>query len=343
MTVKKPFLLDSPDTIEGVGSARMAAMESAGIDTIADMFVAGAHKIHKICDGAGARQVGDWFCAAAIRQVKGITPDLAEAFVNKGVRSVRQLADAGLKTLEDAVEEAVGNHQMSAAPSVYKLAELQREAWKVRDCGMLAGKVLDASGEPIAGAIVDVGRYEMETGADGRYAFDRLSEGEVDIQIYLPGSERPMKGRSKPIAGGKLTAPVVHAFSDPPDDAFSVPVLHEMDGHRIVHTTNTISRMVYLPLDQFRSGTYFLVREISSGGTARLLSLYKVRKDRFIIIERAKVDAADLPPGSTVGSVLSYENGMLASTQHTPSDIAAMKTAKWRASLETTTRHIINV
>jgi len=107
--IKAPsFLLSSPETIEGVGAARGAALAAAGIKTIAEFFRAGPRKVHALCPNATAREVGEWICQATLYRVKGVTPDLAEALVKAGIRSVGRLASAELADVEAAAAALVG-------------------------------------------------------------------------------------------------------------------------------------------------------------------------------------------------------------------------------------------
>jgi Domain of unknown function (DUF4332) len=163
ITMNASFLLSSPAVIEGIGPARADALKASGIETIAEMFAAGARRVHQMLPRTGPRQVGSWFVAAQLLRVDDMTPNLAEALVDAGIRSVPQLAEAGLRTVELAVDRALNDGKLQEKPSLYNLAGLQRDAWRVRERGMLAGRILTPDGNPIAGAEVRAGRYETVT------------------------------------------------------------------------------------------------------------------------------------------------------------------------------------
>src|SRR5215471_4579811 len=175
------FLLKSPDVIEGIGPERVRKLKDAGIETIADMFAARAPRVLRLLGNIGPPQVGNWFCAAALMRVEGVTPDIAEVLVDQGIRTVSKLADVGLQTLENALKTGVDAGKISAAPSIYKLADIQRDAWRAGDRGMVAGRILDDQQAPISGAHVQVGSFEMDTNGAGRYAFDSIPQGQVNI------------------------------------------------------------------------------------------------------------------------------------------------------------------
>src|SRR5258707_1128326 len=124
---EQSFLLKSPEILEGIGPERAQILKDSEIYTIADMFAARAPRVHTLLGNVGARQVGNWFCAAMLLRVEGITPSLAEVLVDAGIRSVSKVADAGLQTLERAIKAGVDAGKIPALPSLYKLADIQRE------------------------------------------------------------------------------------------------------------------------------------------------------------------------------------------------------------------------
>jgi len=336
------FLLQPPSMIEGIGPQRAQALAAEGIETIAEMFVARASRVTSILGNVSPPQVGSWFCAAMLFRVEDVTPDIAEAFVDAGVRSVPQLADAGLRTLERAIEAAQDAGKLHDNVSLYKLAELQRNAWRARDRGMLVGRVVDKDGAPLAGTNVNIGRYNMTVDTLGRYAFDSVPEGEVAARVELPGRDRVHHFLPQTIHHGKLTGPVLHTIDDPPANPLPPLTLDEFDGDLFVHTARYRNRQVTLPLDQFREGNHFLVRSIDPGGDVKLLSLYKKRLNDVTLIERAKVPAGVVPAGVEVGSVLLLEAGTLKATSLTSADVADLKYQRWQAASPTHTRNVIN-
>ena len=337
---EQSFLLESPEAIEGIGPERVKKLKDGRIDTIADMFAARAPRVRKLLGNVSPRQVGDWFCAATLMRVEGISPDIAEVLVNEGIRSVSQLGDAGLQTLERAVKAGVDAGKIPSAPSIYKLADLQREAWRARDRGMLAGQVLDDQRAPISGAHVQIGPYDMDTDQSGRYAFHAIPQGEVNIMISVD-AHRELKSTRKTVSAGKLTGPVKHKLPPPPATPLSPTTIDEFDGELIVHTARTSHKLEILPLDQFREGTYFLVREFRSDGRARLLSLFKRRVGTTIYIQRALVATDEMPPTPQVGDVLLLTGGRLDKTSLTTLDVARLKREKWEQTRRTSKRRII--
>ena len=54
------FLLQPPSFVEGIGKKRHQELKAAGITNIAQMFAAGARRVHALCPHASPRQVGGW-------------------------------------------------------------------------------------------------------------------------------------------------------------------------------------------------------------------------------------------------------------------------------------------
>jgi len=334
------FLLEPPEQIEGIGPTRAASLAAGGITTIAEMLAERPPKVLSLLGNVSARQVGDWYCAAVLRRVDGVTPNMAEALVEAGVRTVSSLAEAGLRTVERAVDSARDAGRMTESPSVYELAGLQREAWRVRERGMLTGFVLDAEGRPVEDAVVEVGRYDFDLDDKGRYAFDKLPAGDHEVTITLPDRVRPLLFGRRAIVPGKLVGPVIHRISPSPTEPLPPLRLDELDGHLLTPTASYQPKLVTAPLSEFRDGTHFLVRETSDDSRVKLLSLYRKRRDEVTLIERAKVSKDDVPVNTKVGDVLLLDSGALAKTDMTPAKVATLKRKRWLETRPTRVRHV---
>jgi hypothetical protein len=337
------FLLKSPDIIQGIGPQRTQALKDAGIHTIADLFAARAPRIHSLLTGTSARQVGKWFCAATLLRVDGMTPDFAEVLVEAGIRSVGKLADTELQTLETAFNSGVTAGRISSSPSLYEMADLQREAWRARDRGMVAGLVQDDAQVPIAGAKIKLGSHSAATDDAGRYAFSDLPEGKINSLIVISGRPNPIGLAKLTVRAGKLTGPVKNRIPQAPTSTQAPKTFDEFDGELIVNTARTSTKLDTIALDAFRDGTYFLTREIRSNGNAALLSLYKRRIETTIYIYRAVVSPADLPANTAVGDVLLFSGGHLQKTTLTTSDVSRLKREKRQQAHPATQRRVIRI
>jgi hypothetical protein len=321
--ITRSFLEQPTSVIEGIGEQRTAALGNAGIETLADLLAAGPDRIQRAVSGAGARQVSDWLAAALLLRVSGMTPDVAEALVDGGIRSVRRLSEAGLQTLERALAQAVEAGKVDKAPSLYRLAEYGRDAAWVRDRGFLAVRTLDRStGEPIAGAAVWGLRRSTLTDARGVFVFHPADAGLARFTIEPPGHR--LASFAVQVRPGVLTAPTVrlrlHAAR-----RRAPAEIREADGHLVRHSVATTSRVVTRRLDELPDGIHLVLRRLDRSGTAHLVSLYKTRIGTVVNTERVEIGDAALPAGAAVGDVLELSGGALSRTQLSTGDVAKLK------------------
>src|SRR5438034_8594044 len=136
-TMSKCFLLESPEIIQGIGPAFEVRLAEADIGNIGTMFRAGPAKVHATCPGSGKKQVGNWFCSAALLQIRGMTPITAGLLVSAGFRSIRSVAETRLQSLESKLNTADLDHPAD----VYALATLQQAASTALDRGLMIGRI----------------------------------------------------------------------------------------------------------------------------------------------------------------------------------------------------------
>ena len=319
--MSKCYLLESPEIIQGIGPAYGERLAEAGIGNIGMMFRAGPAKVHVTCTGSGKKQVGNWFCSAALLRIHGMTPNTAELLVRAGIRSVRKVARTRLETLESELNTADPDHPAD----VYALARLQQSASEALDRGLLIGRILTKGGDPVPAAKVSVGEFDAQTDQDGWFGFDQLPARTYKPCVYPGGRPQPLRLQEARIEAGRLYGPVVVKVPDAgarPD--FAVRETCELDGNRIVNTRSTLTKLKDKPLAEFRPGTLFEVRKVTRG-KANLLSLYLVKLGFTIFVERADAAAADLPPGSEIGNILLWNDSKLELTNYTRQQVTERK------------------
>ncbi|MCK6545930.1 DUF4332 domain-containing protein [Myxococcota bacterium] len=336
------YLLEAPETIEGIGPAREEVLRRAKITNLAELFRAGAPRVHRLIPGASAEQVGEWFCKGALMRVEGMTDDLADALVTEGIRSVHALADAELGALEAAAKKGRESGRLRAAPDLHALSALQKRAWKLAGSGMLAGRLCDRNGRGIAGARVIAGDREQHTDEAGWYAFDKLDAGRIRVRIELERRPFPLDVGEVEIRDGKLTGPLRHRCSRDPAPS-RLPVVRELDGHLIANTRATDVQLLTRPLEELPEGSLVQVRTLGADGHSRLMSFFKERTGNTIIIPRARVKREELPAGAAVGDVLRWAAGRLEATTLTPKDVAELKRARWEETTKRRTARVIRI
>lgn len=313
----------SPAVIEGIGDGFNEALRHAGVLTLAEMLRLTPERVERQVPSASLRQVDAWFAAARLLRVEGIEPDLAEAFVGAGIDNVNSLAGAGLQSLERAVANAVERKTLRGAPSLYKLAEIQRAASRLRSTGSLYGNVVSHStGDPVAGVELSSSRHATETADDGYFELHGIDSGYASVTI-ASGVRRATIHRLF-MRTDEVRGPVKFRIAEGAPVRSSAPV-SEKDGAFVSPGRGTTFRIVTRTLEEMPNDTYFRVRAIGGDAIARLLHLYRTRVGREILGDRVDIDVAQLPKGAEVGHVLHYRDGKFQWTPLTLRDIARRK------------------
>jgi hypothetical protein len=200
-------LAEPVELIEGIGEAHGAKLRAKGADRIGDLLKHSTAWIAR-ATGVGEDQAEKWVAAGWLLQVSEVEPDIAEALVQAGVRSIVDLADAGLETLEQAMQKAVAANTTNTASSVYRLAEIQRNAGRQRNTGVVFGKLtwLDTA-EPVVNANVIIAgqarilmnkvvlRWLVSAQAkiDCAYTLMGLSQQRHELMCLLTGLQSPVE------------------------------------------------------------------------------------------------------------------------------------------------------
>ncbi len=318
------YLWDSPAVIEGIGEVHENSLREAGIATIADLLKYTAGEIQKMIPRTSLRQIVEWFASASLLRVEGVTPDMAEALIDAGIDSEDALAEAGLQTLERAVKKAKEARKLKGdVPSLYALAAIQREAWRIRGRGIVLGSVTNASANtPLSGMTVRAAGRTTQTDAEGRFCFIDLPEGEIWLALRLRHAELTLPVIVK---AGRVSGPVTIRIEMPPVDESEPAVYRESDGYLVTPTGGARVRFETVELGEIDSDAYLQVRYYKRDGTVRLLNLYRSRIGPEVIAEHVYVQEEQLPDSADVGTILHYQDGILNLTALTPQDIARKK------------------
>lgn len=311
-----------PSVIQGIGEVYAAALTNAKVTTLAQMLRLSPEHVQRRVPAASMRQVKSWFAAAWLLRVEGVDPDIAEALVEAGINSVNDLADAGLQTLERAMSTAVERNKLQSAPSLYRLAEVQRSASRLRSTGSIHGTVTNfATGEPVAGAVLSSSNHRTETDADGYFELHGIASGKASVSIKsgLRGaSPYPVFVKTDHLVGPIKVKIAASA-------ARKREAVRESDGAFISPGRTTTVTLITRSIEEMPNDTYLRVREISESGAVRLLHLSRTRIGPEIQAERVEVKATSLPKGANVGHILHYQDGVLQLTDMTLRDIALQK------------------
>ena len=336
--MSRSFLLSAPSVLAGLGPDRVDQLNAAGITTIALLFERGSRAAHRALPGTTAAQVGDWFCAAMLLRVVGVTPAFAAVLVAGGIRSVAALAEADLQVLEQLVATAHTAGTLIEQPPLYELSAIQQSAGRAAVTGMLAGRVLasprpgsTAPPAPIAGAPVSIAGESTETNDDGWFALNRVPAGRARLSVELPDRRERFRCRLLDVAAGKFGR--LATITVPPEARPLVSgAERESEGFLVINRAALVHRLVDRSLADFPAGSYFLVRQVPGSGQARLLCLDKVRYGSTVFIERARVPLAQMPDPTAVGDVLRWDGHALEPTALTASDVNRERLERWRVA-----------
>ncbi len=319
------FLRLSPLVIEGIGETWAARLAAAGITTIADLLRAGPEGLRHHVPGLRLASARAWVEAAQLFQVEGVDPDIAEALVRGGTGSVRELADASLRTVERALKTAHAERRLREVPSIYAMATLQVGAARLVDTGMIAGRVLDAAtGAGMEGVEVRAGRQVATTDAEGAFHLISVRDGAQTLVGTLDGwtvFDAPIDVRAARLG------PALAIRATRPDPSRYTP-RREIDGAYVVPTAGSRLRIVTRPLEDVPDGAHLVVQEIGRTGRARLINLYRTRVGPMVLVDRVYAEAAQLPAGTRVKSVVRWSEGALRPTELSSLDVALRKFAR---------------
>lgn len=316
------FLRLSPLVIEGIGETWAGRLAEVGVATIADLLRAGPDGLRRRLPTLRLTTATAWVEAARLLQVEGVDPDVAEALTRAGIGSVRELGDASLRTVERALKVAHEERRIREVPSLYELAAMQCAAARLVDTGMVGGRVLDrATGAPMAGVEVRAGRHATTTDEVGTFYLLGVRDGPQALVGAL--EEWPVFDARVEVHAARL-GPALEIRAPRPDPSRYTP-RREIDGAYVIPSIGSRLRIVTRTLDAVPEGAHLVVQEITRSGRARLVNLYRTRVGPMVFVDRVYVEAARLPEGTRVKSVLLWSGGALHPTDLTSFDVAMRK------------------
>ena len=247
--------------------------------------------------------------------VPGTDPDIVEALLDAGIATVGDLADAGLQTVEQALDQAIASGRMDQGPTLYGIAEIQRAAARWRSTGFIRARVVDLDdGAPVAGASISIGGRRTETGVDGWFIVTRLPQGVHTLEVQVV-TGRPLVFAVQ-VAPYRAAATTVIRVPLATLQASAPTVASEQDGAVLAFRKGMRLRFIDTELSSLPHGTLLIVRHFYRNGQARLLSLSRSVVGMEMQVSRLRVSATDLPENSEIGDVVeSTAAGFVASDQ----------------------------
>ncbi len=129
--VEKPAapLSDLPiESIEGIGNVYGKELRAAGIPTVAEMIVADAEEVAKICD-VNVEQAERWIAMSRFSWLDTISEEDAEAIVfATGMADLKSLSEANAEGLYQKITAALAEGDVRV-PAGYKFSVEQIQKW----------------------------------------------------------------------------------------------------------------------------------------------------------------------------------------------------------------------
>ncbi len=129
--VEKPAapLSDLPiESIEGIGAVYGKELRAAGIPTVAEMIVADAEEVAKICD-VNVEQAERWIAMSRFSWLDTVSEEDAEAIVfATGMEDLKSLSEASAETLYQKITDALAEGDVRV-PAGYKFSVEQIQKW----------------------------------------------------------------------------------------------------------------------------------------------------------------------------------------------------------------------
>ncbi|MFN8585627.1 MAG: carboxypeptidase-like regulatory domain-containing protein [Dehalococcoidia bacterium] len=333
----RTLLLRPLEDVLPLNATQAAALRAAGVVNVATMFERGPRRLQRMLPDVERARLGDWYCLALLQRVPEVDAAFAAALLAAGIRTLASLAAAPV----DAVEAALAGDATSQTPTRDEVTGFQEAANRLAATGMVAGQVVSPFGAPIEDASVRIGGENTTTNASGWFALNRVPAGVARLNIELPGGTDRVTGRPIEVAAGRF-ARLVQARVPATPRPLAATRRDEATGSLVVSRAGLTRHPVDRPLTEFPDGAPFLVREIEAE-RARLLSLRRVQVGRTLLVERARVDAARLPAGAAVDSVVLLHAGALVLASQTRAELERAKLDAWRATHPVTRRRRIAI
>lgn len=286
-------------TIEGIGPATADVLAGIGIWTVLDLLRVPATRISEaVRSMASAGEVRSWKRMAMLLQVDDVSAQWAEALVKNGVETIDELQRKQLDEVTAVMRAAKKAKLIAEVPTANQVANMLRDAAVIARTGTFSGRVIDAEGKPVAGAVVAFGYIRGESDERGRFRVLRIPLGrDVSVRVTHPG-HAPLVLENPPITSDAGTAGGSVLRLQPVNaSAADAVTLSELDGD-LLPLSYHVARHVPLAPDALRDGDILVVREVDAASAeVQLVSKLKSWRDGELLVTTVRVPASRLPAG----------------------------------------------
>lgn len=301
--------------IEGIGEALAARLQLYDVIDTNDLLLSTASNFHAmVADTSSLEIVTQWRRMAALLQVEGVDPQIAEALVYGGIRTVEELAWKDRATLTSIFATAAGANRLPASPTDDQILCIVRDATLINSTGFIAGVVLDEAGSSAPGATVRYGSVSATTNERGRFRLLRIPLGRLSA-LYIDAGDAGIFSESEPRIAVDNETISEQAFqcgvtATPLEDLdeFNGDTLPPFNGPPI--TTDHKE-------DAFpRDGDLLYIQRFYDDGThAKLVSWLRAFVNGRFVVRTYKVELTNLPGESAVSDIIRSTAGELKKTR----------------------------
>ncbi len=302
--------IDLPITaIEGVGPATAERLEPIQVERIADLFFVSDAQVHRACaDVASFEEAAAWRQMAALMEVEGVDAQRAEALVVGGIETVEELAGKHLSVLIEVFQAAIDSGHLGALPDTDEAARMLASATRIEMGAVAMGRLVDADGQPVAGATLRAGWRSAQSDARGRFRIAGIHGGlNHGLRIERDGAspqwlETTFVHDPRLIGGPTLVLPAEVASG-----------LDEFDGDALPPFEGFEVRTVRFEDDTPREGEVLRVQGFyASADDVRMASIYRAFEAGEVLVRKARLPMSGFvgdPP--ILGEIYLYREGRL--------------------------------
>ncbi|TNE54709.1 MAG: carboxypeptidase regulatory-like domain-containing protein [Bacteroidetes bacterium] len=184
--MEKHPLLFPVSCIEGIGNNYSKELNELGISRIADLIVQPLSKISS--SNIPIKMIEKWISHAWLITVPETNFDLVECMVDSGITTIKQIGEKTLKKIELSIIDQAKKGKIKSLPSVYDLAEIQKNAIRYEKHGFVYGKVVNKTDlRPLHQTTVYINDRQETTDEHGYFAFAGLEPGSYKARVVKDG------------------------------------------------------------------------------------------------------------------------------------------------------------
>ena len=310
--------------ILGIGNVASTALGRIHVVTVGDLLRARPDQLQfALKTIASDEQAQKWRYAAALLQVRGVTPHIADILVRNNIYSPDELGHQTLSVLEQLLSTLPASTPKLSPDNI---AHMLCDATVLAHTGSIMGTVRDKQGKPIAGVKVTLGGQQQTTDQHGRFHLRRIALGQPAILTLAHAAyatltqENPIVLTDSLATGVRiftLDAVVLTSAPAPSSPAAASPqsaALSEWAGDILPIPSGQPVRELMGSVADLREGDILRWQmSYASGQEIKLVSRFKSYADGAFVVQVYRIPQNLLPANATLRQHFRWHQGSLAS------------------------------